>query len=127
VRISLKAINDELERLGSHAVLAKGDGYFYFLGGEATDWLDRTVRVPTLHSLTLEQWIEPYRILRAKNRALLTGGLNEKQPAESAAGNQETKHPDGRGGGQTADRKRKYRRISAKKPELRTGTKRNPR
>jgi hypothetical protein len=30
VRISLKAINTELERLGSHAVLAKGDGYFYF-------------------------------------------------------------------------------------------------
>jgi hypothetical protein len=30
VRISLKAINNELERLGSHAVLAKGDGYFYF-------------------------------------------------------------------------------------------------
>ncbi len=42
VRISLKAINSELERRGSHAVLAKGDGYFYFSGGEATDWLDRT-------------------------------------------------------------------------------------
>jgi hypothetical protein len=30
VRISLKAINSELERRGSQAVLAKGDGYFYF-------------------------------------------------------------------------------------------------
>jgi hypothetical protein len=45
MRISLKAINSELERLGSHAVLAKGDGCFYFWGGEATDWLDLTVRV----------------------------------------------------------------------------------
>ena len=26
-----------------------------------------------LHSLTLEQWIEQYRILREKNRALLKG------------------------------------------------------
>ena len=51
--ISLKAINSELERLSSHAVLAKGDGYFYFSGRKATDWLDRTARVRTVHSLTL--------------------------------------------------------------------------
>jgi hypothetical protein len=35
VRISIKVINSELERLGAHAVLARGDGYFYFWGGEA--------------------------------------------------------------------------------------------
>ena len=57
------------------------------MGGEATDWLDRTVRVPTLHSLTLEQWIEQYRVLTEKNRALLKGGLNEKQLAERATNN----------------------------------------
>ena len=54
-RLSLKAINSELERRGSDPVLAKGDGYFYFLGGEATDWLDRTMRVRNLHSITPEQ------------------------------------------------------------------------
>jgi len=47
------------------------------LGGEATDWLGRTVRVPRLHSFTLKQWIEQYRVLTEKNRALLKGGLNE--------------------------------------------------
>jgi hypothetical protein len=73
VRISLKAINGELERLGARAVLARGDGYFYFWGGEVTDWLDRTVRVPTLSSLTLEQWIERYRELKNKNRVLRAG------------------------------------------------------
>jgi hypothetical protein len=76
VRISLKAINSELERLGAHAVLARGDGYFYFWGGEATEWLDRTVRVLTLSSLTLEQWIERYRELKKKNRELLRGGMS---------------------------------------------------
>jgi hypothetical protein len=76
VRISLKVINSELEGVGSRAVLAKGDGYFYFSGGEATDWLDRTVRVPTLSSLTLEQWIEQYRELKDKNRELLRGGMS---------------------------------------------------
>jgi len=58
VRVSLKVINSELERLGARAVLARGNWYFYFLGGEAADWLDRTVHVPTLlSSLTLEQWL----------------------------------------------------------------------
>jgi hypothetical protein len=100
-------------------VLAKGDGDFYFLDGEATDWLDRTVRVPTLQGLTLEQWIEQYRMLKEKNRALLKGGLNEKQPAEPAAGTPEIEHPHERGVGQSADRESKHRRRSAKKPEPR--------
>jgi hypothetical protein len=69
VCISLKVINSELERRGAQAVLTRGDGYFYFRGGDATDWLDRTVRVPTLHSITLEQWIEQFHILREKNSA----------------------------------------------------------
>ena len=63
MRFSLKTINSKLERRGSHAVLARGDGYFYFRAGEATDSLDRTVRAPTLHSLTLEQWIEQFDAL----------------------------------------------------------------
>jgi len=73
VRRSLKATNGELERLGCDAVLARGDGYFYFRSGEATGWLDRTVRVRTLQSLTRDQWIEQYRILKQKNRDLLKG------------------------------------------------------
>ena len=81
MRVSLKAINSELERLGARAVLARGDGYFYFLGGEATDWLDRTVRVPTLSSLALDQWAEEFLKLREKNRQL----MKSVQPAKSNA------------------------------------------
>jgi hypothetical protein len=73
--------------------------------------------VPTLRNLTMEQWIEQYRILTEKNRALLKGGLNDKQPAEPAAGNPETEHSDGRE--HSADRK--GRRVGPKKPEPRTG------
>ena len=116
MRISLKAINSELERRGAQAVLTRGDGYFYFSGGVATDWLDRTVRVPTLHSFTLEQWIGQYRVLSEKNRALLTGGMTADTP--------EAEHPDG--GGQNSDRERKHTRISAKKPEPRPGKKEKP-
>src|SRR5437870_2136717 len=68
VGITLKAINSELERRGFHALLVKDEGYFYFYDGEATDWLDRTVRVPRLQSLTLEEWIEQFRVLRERNQ-----------------------------------------------------------
>ena len=55
--VTLKAINEELAKRGHHALLAKGDGYFYFWSGEAADWLDRTVTVPKLSSLTVDQWV----------------------------------------------------------------------
>lgn len=47
MRVTLQSINERLTELGHKATIEKGDGYFYFSGGEATDWLDRTVRVPT--------------------------------------------------------------------------------
>ena len=52
MRLTLKAINDELARRGYAARLARAGGYFYFQFGEAALWLDRTVSVPTLNSLT---------------------------------------------------------------------------
>jgi len=63
-RITLKTVNEEPARLGNHAQLAKGDGCFYFWTGDAADWLDRTVKVPTLSTLTLEQWIGEFRRLK---------------------------------------------------------------
>jgi hypothetical protein len=48
MRITLKSANDRLAKLGHNASLEKGDSYFDFSGGEAKDWLDRTVKVPTL-------------------------------------------------------------------------------
>jgi hypothetical protein len=64
-RLTLKAVNEELARRGHNVRLERAEGYFYFWTGEAADWLDRTVRVPTLGSLTVEQWIEEF--LRLKN------------------------------------------------------------
>src|ERR1700739_2241684 len=76
--VNLKAINSELAKRGFKATFAKGEGYFYFQGGDATDWLDRNVRVATLHSLTLEQWMEAYRGLKTKNEALLKVEIKSK-------------------------------------------------
>ena len=67
MRLTLKAANAELAKRGHDAMLVNGDGYFYFRGGEATDWLDRTVRAPKLSSLTLEEWIQAFLNLKKRN------------------------------------------------------------
>ena len=41
--------------------------YFYFLGGEAVEWLAQTVQVSKVSSLTLDQWIEEFGKLKKRN------------------------------------------------------------
>lgn len=71
MQLNLKVVNGELARLGHKAELAKGSGYFFFRGPEADDWIDRSVAVRTINSLTLKQWIEEYRRLEELNRQIL--------------------------------------------------------
>jgi len=71
MHLHLKVINDQLAKLGYKAELAKGAGYFFFRGGETENWLDRSVAVRTIHSLTLKQWIEEFRRLKELNQQML--------------------------------------------------------
>ena len=71
MRTTLKAVNSALAAKGYEAYLEKGDGYFYFYGGEVTEWLDRIIKVPTLGSLTVEQWVEEFEKLKKLNREVL--------------------------------------------------------
>jgi hypothetical protein len=80
MRLTLKSINDELAKKGHTARLAKADGYFYFHFGEVADWLDRTVRVPTVNSLTLRQWLDEYQRLKKLNAEIVR---IKKKPAAS--------------------------------------------
>ena len=95
--LNLKAVNAELAKRGFKATLAKGEGYFYFQGGDVTGWLDRTVRVATLHSLSLEQWIGSYRELKAKNETLLKVQIKSKElktrRTQRAAGDSKSERP----------------------------------
>jgi hypothetical protein len=70
-RVTLKAINDELTRRGHKARLEKGSGYFYFFGGEATDWIDRTVPGTAVNSRTLEQWLAEFVRLKKLNAEIV--------------------------------------------------------
>ena len=80
MRLTLKTLNDEFKRLGHDVELEKGDGYFYFQSGEAASWLDKTVRVPTLSSLTLEQWVDEFNRLKKVNEDILQGQVGPEAP-----------------------------------------------
>jgi len=84
MRLTLKAVNDELAKLGESAVLAKGDGYFYFSSGEADDWLDRTVKVATISSLTLDEWVKEFRRLKELNTRILRTPSKSKSKRRAA-------------------------------------------
>lgn len=83
MRITLKAINDELSKHGDGVTLEKGDRYFYFSGGEAADWLDRTVNAPNVSSLSMEQWMGEFDRLKKLNKEMLHPS-RPKQPQEAA-------------------------------------------
>ena len=73
VRLTLKAINDALAALGLTARLQREEGYFYLRFGEAADWHDCTVNVPTLRSLTLAQWIGELKRLNSHHQRIMAG------------------------------------------------------
>lgn len=67
VALSLKIVNEELARRGHTARLAKGSGYFYFKDGEAAAWLDNSVKVRTINTLTMKQWMGEFGRLKELN------------------------------------------------------------
>jgi hypothetical protein len=68
-----------LVRRWHDALLERASGYFYFFGGEATDWLDRTVPGTTVNALTLDQWIDEFTRLKKVNREILSKPGRAKQ------------------------------------------------
>jgi hypothetical protein len=70
-RLTLKTVNDELARLGHAERLAKANNYFLFTGGDADEWLDRTVAVRTITSKTLKEWIAEFQRLKALNEQIM--------------------------------------------------------
>jgi hypothetical protein len=77
--LTLKEINSELAKRGHNTLLQKGSGYFYFRGGEAGGWLDKTVRVPKVSSLTLEQWLGEFERLRKLNGEIMKAKPRRKR------------------------------------------------
>ena len=67
----------------------RGGGYLYFQFGEAEDWLDRTVNVATVNSLTMPEWMAEFDRLKDHGRQARQSGAqmdaNQCQAVELAA------------------------------------------
>lgn len=59
-RVTRKLVNDALRERGRDESLREGEGYFYFGGGEAVNWLSSSVMVRKISDLTLEQWLKEF-------------------------------------------------------------------
>ena len=84
--ITLKAVNAELAKRVVR--LERAGGYFYFMGGEAATWLQKTVIVPTIKSLTVEQWLGEFERLKKLNSQIMKRPPNSsptKRPAKKSA------------------------------------------
>jgi hypothetical protein len=71
MKLTAQVVNDELARRGHTALLRKGRGTFEFWSGDAADWLDRTVKVRTINTLTLKQWMQEFDRLKELNQQIL--------------------------------------------------------
>ncbi len=80
-RVTLKAVNDELAKAGITSRLERASGYFYFQGGEAADWLDRSVRAEKISSLTVEEWLGEFRRLKKLNAEIMKSARKKNKPA----------------------------------------------
>jgi hypothetical protein len=69
-RVTRQMINDALRARGRDESLREGEGYFYFGGGEAVNWLSTSVMVKKLSDLTLEQWLAEFDKLLANEKKL---------------------------------------------------------
>lgn len=61
-KITVKAINAEMERRGFAERLQKANGYFFFTGGDAHLWRRRCVFVKTVGSYSIAEWIYKYNL-----------------------------------------------------------------
>jgi len=79
-RVTRKMVNDALRDRGRDESLREGDGYFYFGGGDAVNWLSTTVRVKRLSHLTLEQWLAEFDSLLKRDKEFRRPMSKERKP-----------------------------------------------
>lgn len=77
--VTRKMVNDALRERGRDESLREGDGYFYFGGGEAVNWLSSSVMVKRMSDLTLEQWLKKFDKLLAIEKKLRSTMIAQKK------------------------------------------------
>jgi hypothetical protein len=67
-------VNAALAAHGHDAILVKAGGYFFFRGPEVNAWLDRTVQIPKISDLSVEEWLRAFLDLKRKNQEIARAG-----------------------------------------------------
>jgi hypothetical protein len=79
-KVTRKMVNDALRERGRDESLREGEGYFYFGGGEAVNWLSPTVMVKKLSDLSLQEWLKEFdRILENEKNITRSMSVAEKK------------------------------------------------
>ena len=60
-KFTLAKINQEIAARGGSELLVKGNGYYYFCEGNASQWQDTMVIVNRLNELTIEEWVAEWQ------------------------------------------------------------------
>jgi hypothetical protein len=84
-RLTVSAINNEIEKEFPHVKLARGEGYYYIYsddhetGLRIADLYSTSIYVNQLRHLTLEQWVQEVRNLfdPEKNRSMTTNSAED--------------------------------------------------
>lgn len=63
---TVRDVNRILHAEGVPEKLVKGKGYYFFFGGTTDAWPTTRVDVQSIEELSVEQWIQKYRQLRAE-------------------------------------------------------------
>lgn len=64
-RTTIRRVNDALEAAGFKGVeLVRGNGYFYFSGGDTVRWHTTAVYTNRLTGMTVDEWVDEARRLR---------------------------------------------------------------
>jgi hypothetical protein len=86
--ITLPQVNNALRKAGIKDELVKGEGYFYFMGDEASGWRDSAVHVFRLNEMTVQQWVDQYKELKNDNDPELRDRRNEERYGGKKMGKQ---------------------------------------
>jgi hypothetical protein len=73
MRVTIKAVKEELAKHEIKTILVNGGGYFFFRGRDVNAWLDRTVPVSKISYLTLDGWLRAFNDLKRKNQEIAQG------------------------------------------------------
>jgi len=63
---TIKSVNEAVAAAGFPERLARGDGYFYWHGGDASQFQSSGVYVSHVSDLSIEQWIDDLKDKKAR-------------------------------------------------------------